>query len=77
MVWGSNVVGNMDDCKIEPASTTKGHQFSDVIVLDFPENGECPATRPKGRCMISNATNVGQVTLRRFYAKWYSFGCPI
>lgn len=38
--WESNVVGNMDDCKIEPASSTKGHRVSDAIVLDSPEDGE-------------------------------------
>lgn len=30
----------MDDCKIEPASSTKGHRVSDAIVLDSPEDGE-------------------------------------
>ncbi|XP_050268934.1 uncharacterized protein LOC126713270 isoform X1 [Quercus robur] len=56
--WGSNVVGNMDDCKIEPASTTKGHQFSDVIVLDFPEDGEI--VRASLQCHESNQ-NAGVV----------------
>ncbi|KAL0016046.1 hypothetical protein SO802_003115 [Lithocarpus litseifolius] len=56
--WGSNVVGNMDDCKIEPASSTKGHQFSDVIVLDFPEDGEI--VRASLQCHESNQ-NAGVV----------------
>nr|POE50346.1 hypothetical protein CFP56_60364 [Quercus suber] len=58
MAWGSNVVGNMDDCKIEPASSTKGHQFSDVIVLDFPEDGEI--VRASLQCHESNQ-NAGVV----------------
>ena len=56
--WASNVVGNMDDCKIEPASSTKGHPFSDVIVLDFPEDGEI--VRASLQCHESNQ-NAGVV----------------
>uniref|UniRef100_A0A2N9H892 5'-3' DNA helicase ZGRF1-like N-terminal domain-containing protein n=1 Tax=Fagus sylvatica TaxID=28930 RepID=A0A2N9H892_FAGSY len=39
MVQDSNVAGYMDDSKIEPTSSTKGHQVSDVVILDFPEDG--------------------------------------
>ena len=39
MVQDSNVVGYMDDSKIEPTFSTKGHQVSDVVILDFPEDG--------------------------------------